>query len=49
MWLERDRELLRPRSGRPRNKTAAWYYPTPMGAAKDMVGFVAFWKGVKIE
>jgi uncharacterized protein (DUF427 family) len=31
------------------NKAAAWYYPTPMEAAKDIAGFVAFWKGVKID
>lgn len=31
------------------NKDAAWYYPTPKDAAKNITGYVAFWKGVKIE
>jgi uncharacterized protein (DUF427 family) len=31
------------------NKDAAWYYPTPSPAARNIAGFVAFWKGVKIE
>jgi uncharacterized protein (DUF427 family) len=30
------------------NKDAAWYYPTPSDAAKQIRGRVAFWKGVKI-
>jgi len=31
------------------NKDAAWYYPTPKSAAKNIEGYVAFWKGVKVE
>jgi uncharacterized protein (DUF427 family) len=31
------------------NKDAAWYYPTPSPAARNITGFVAFWKGVKVE
>jgi len=31
------------------NKDAAWYYPAPKDAAKQITGRVAFWKGVKIE
>jgi uncharacterized protein (DUF427 family) len=31
------------------NPDAAWYYPTPKDAAKNITGFVAFWKGVKVE
>ncbi len=31
------------------NKDAAWYYPAPKDAAKEIEGCVAFWKGVKIE
>jgi len=31
------------------NPDAAWYYPTPKDAAKEIAGHVAFWKGVKIE
>ncbi|MEO8752064.1 MAG: DUF427 domain-containing protein [Casimicrobiaceae bacterium] len=31
------------------NKDAAWYYPTPKDAAKQVGGRIAFWKGVKVE
>ena len=31
------------------NKDAAWYYPNPKEAAKHITGYVAFWKGVKVE
>jgi uncharacterized protein (DUF427 family) len=31
------------------NKDAAWYYPSPKEAAKQIKGYVAFWKGVKVE
>ncbi|TLY12631.1 MAG: DUF427 domain-containing protein, partial [Nitrospirae bacterium] len=31
------------------NKDAAWYYPSPKKAAQQIAGYVAFWKGVKIE
>lgn len=31
------------------NKDAAWYYPEPKAAAKRIAGYVAFWKGVKVE
>lgn len=31
------------------NKDAAWYYPTPKPAAKNIEGYVAFQKGVKVE
>jgi uncharacterized protein (DUF427 family) len=31
------------------NKDAAWYYPEPKDAAKNIQGRVAFWKGVKVE
>jgi uncharacterized protein (DUF427 family) len=30
------------------NKDAAWFYPTPEEAAKEIAGRVAFWKGVQI-
>lgn len=30
------------------NKDAAWYYPEPKEAAKEIKGRVAFWKGVEI-
>ncbi len=31
------------------NKDAAWYYPQPKPAAKNIKDHVAFWKGVTIE
>ncbi len=31
------------------NKDAAWYYPEPSGAAQQIKGRVAFWKGVSIQ
>lgn len=31
-----------------RNGDAAWYYPSPKDAAKEIEGRVAFWKGVEI-
>jgi uncharacterized protein (DUF427 family) len=30
------------------NKDAAWYYPAPLPAAKNIANHVAFWKGVRI-
>ena len=30
------------------NKDAAWYYPEPKEAAKEIKGRVAFWKGVRV-
>jgi len=31
------------------NRDAAWYYPDPKPAAKNISGKIAFWKGVRIE
>jgi uncharacterized protein (DUF427 family) len=31
------------------NADAAWYYPEPKDAAKQISGRVAFWRGVKVE
>lgn len=31
------------------NVDAAWYYPEPKDAAKNIAGHVAFWKGVLVE
>ena len=31
------------------NKDAAWYYPEPKDAAKEIKDHVAFWRGVKVE
>ena len=30
------------------NPDAAWYYPSPKEAAKQIAGYVAFWKGVQV-
>ena len=30
------------------NRDAAWYYPQTKDDAKNIEGYVAFWKGVKI-
>jgi uncharacterized protein (DUF427 family) len=30
------------------NRDAAWYYPAPKDAAKQIANYVAFWKGVKV-
>ena len=30
------------------NKDAAWYYPQPKDAAKQIKDYVAFWKGVQV-
>jgi uncharacterized protein (DUF427 family) len=30
------------------NPGAAWYYPTPKDAAKQIAGRIAFWKGVQV-
>ncbi len=30
------------------NKDAAWFYPTPKDAAKEIKDHVAFWKGVEV-
>jgi len=31
------------------NKDAAWYYPIASKAAKQIEGYVAFWKGVEVR
>jgi uncharacterized protein (DUF427 family) len=30
------------------NPDAAWYYPEPKDAAKNIAEYVAFWKGVEV-
>lgn len=35
--------------GGQKNPDAAWYYPDPKDAAKNIAGYVAFWKGVTVE
>jgi uncharacterized protein (DUF427 family) len=31
------------------NPDAAWYYPEPKDAAKEITGRVAFWKGIEVH
>lgn len=31
------------------NKDAAWYYPDPKEKANNIKGYIAFWRGVKVE
>ena len=31
------------------NVDAAWFYPEPNDAAKNIKGYVAFWRGVDVE
>jgi uncharacterized protein (DUF427 family) len=31
------------------NPDAAWYYPDPMYAAREIAGYIAFWKGVQVQ
>jgi uncharacterized protein (DUF427 family) len=35
--------------GERRNQDAAWYYPSPKDAAKEISDRVAFWKGVVVR
>jgi uncharacterized protein (DUF427 family) len=30
------------------NEDAAWYYPEPKEAARNIANYVAFWKGVEV-
>jgi uncharacterized protein (DUF427 family) len=31
------------------NANAAWYYPSPSDAAKEITNRIAFWKGVEVR
>lgn len=31
-----------------KNANAAWYYPEPMPAAKQIKDYIAFWRGVRV-
>ena len=35
--------------GEARVADAAWFYPDPKPAAKEIAGYVAFWRGVRVE
>jgi uncharacterized protein (DUF427 family) len=32
-----------------RNPDAAWYYPDPLEAARNITGYYAFWNGVEVS
>jgi uncharacterized protein (DUF427 family) len=32
-----------------KNANAAWYYPEPMATAKQIKGYIAFWRGVRVS
>ena len=36
-------------AGGERNTDAAWYYAEPKPAAAEIAGWVAFWRGVRVE
>ncbi len=36
-------------AGGQTNQDAAWSYPDPSDAAKEIAGHVAFWKGVEVR
>jgi len=36
-------------AGGMRNPNAAWYYPDPKDAARQIKDYVAFWNGVRVE
>ena len=46
--VEGHRLVLLPRARRQQSKDAAWYYPEPKAAAKQITGRVAFWKDVEV-
>lgn len=31
------------------NRDAAWYYPEPKDAARQIAGRIAFWRGVRVD
>ena len=35
--------------GGSQNKDAAWYYADPLPAARNILGRVAFWRGVEVK
>jgi len=37
------------RVGEQENEDAAWYYPQTKDAAKNIEGYIAFWKDVEIS
>lgn len=37
------------KAGGDSNENAAWYYAEPKEKAQEIKGYIAFWKGVKVE
>ena len=35
--------------GDQENQDAAWYYPSPLDAAREIEGRIAFWRGVEVS
>jgi len=35
--------------GGQHNRDAAWYYPEPSAAAREIAGYIAFWHGVTVR
>lgn len=31
------------------NRDAAWFYPEPKDAAREIAGYIAFWRGVQVK
>jgi uncharacterized protein (DUF427 family) len=31
------------------NPGGAWYYPEPSPAASEITGYIAFWRGIRVE
>lgn len=36
-------------AGGEKNEDAAWYYPDPKQPARNIKGYVAFWRGVTVQ
>lgn len=49
VWLEREASYYNVVVNGQTNKDAAWYYPSTKPAADEIKGYVAFWRGVKVE
>jgi uncharacterized protein (DUF427 family) len=44
-----DASYLSVNVGDQKNKDAAWYYPSPKEAVREITGMVAFWRGVVVS
>ena len=48
-WWKGDASYKSIKVGENVNKDAAWFYPDPKKEARQIKGYIAFWKGVKVE